>query len=49
MLQKIGFITMCIGAMMADSDCLLVPIGAAALGAWLIWIGLGREADHGKA
>ena len=34
---------------MADSDCLLVPIGVAALGAFLIWIAGRREADDETA
>ena len=49
MLQKIGFFMMCIGGMMADSDCLLIPIGVAALGAFLIWLGDRREADDETA
>ena len=42
MLQKIGFITICIGTAFANSDCLLVPFGIVALGAFLIWNGLGK-------
>lgn len=49
MLQKIGFFIMCIGGMMADSDCLLVPIAVTAIGALLFWIGAGREADDETA
>ena len=49
MLQKIGFIMMCIGGMMADSECLLIPIGVVALVAFLIWIGDRREADDETA
>ena len=49
MLQKIGFFIMCIGGMMADSECLLIPIGVAALGAFLIWLGDRREADDETA
>ena len=40
---------MCIGGMMADSEYLLIPIGVAALGAFLIWIGDRREADDETA
>ena len=40
---------MCIGGMMADSECLLIPIGTAALGAVLIWIADRREADDETA
>ena len=49
MLQKIGFFIMCIGGMIADSECLLIPIGVAALVAFLIWIGDRREADDETA
>lgn len=49
MLQKIGFFIMCIGGMMADSECLLIPIGVAALGAFLIWLGDRKEADDETA
>lgn len=49
MLQKIGFFVMCIGGMMADSECLLIPIGVAALGAFLIWVGDRKEADDETA
>ena len=49
MLQKIGFFVMCIGGMMANSDCLLIPIAVTAFGAWLIWTGIGTEADDETA
>lgn len=45
MLQKIGFITFCIGVSMADSDCLLIPFGIVLIGALLIHIG-GRSDDE---
>lgn len=40
---------MCIGAMLADSNCVLIPLVVAAIGAILVWIGLGRESDHETA
>ena len=43
MLQKIGFMIMCIGAMLADSENILVPVAVVGLGAILIWFGLGTE------
>lgn len=49
MLQKIGFILVCIGLMMADSDCLLIPFGVVSIGAFLIWIADRREADDETA
>lgn len=49
MLQRIGFFTMCIGAMLADSNCVLIPLGVAAIGAILVWIGLGKEPDRETA
>lgn len=49
MLQEIGFFIMCIGGMMADSECLLIPIGVAALGAFLIWLGNRKEAEDETA
>jgi hypothetical protein len=49
MLQKIGFIMMCIGGMMADSECLLIPIAVTAIGALLFWIGDGKGADDEAA
>ncbi len=49
MLQKIGILIMCIGGTMANSECLLIPIGVTAFGALLVWIGLGREADDETA
>lgn len=49
MLQKIGFILVCIGLMMADSDCLLIPFGVVSIGALLLWIETGREADDEAA
>lgn len=49
MLQKIGFFIMCIGGMMANSECLLIPIGVDALGAFLIWLGNRKEADDETA
>jgi len=42
MLQKIGLTVTCIGTAFANSDCLLVPFGIVALGAFLIWSGLGK-------
>lgn len=49
MLQKIGLVILCIGGMMADSECLLIPIAVTAIGALLFWIGAGREADDETA
>ena len=49
MLQKVGFMIMCIATMLADSECLLIPLGVAVIGALLLWIGLGREADDETA
>jgi len=49
MLQKIGFALMCIGAAIADSESLLIPAAVVAVGALLIWVGLGREADDETA
>lgn len=49
MLQTIGIFLMCIGGMMADSECLLIPIAVTGLGALLVWTGSGTEADDGKA
>ena len=49
MLQKIGFALMCIGAAIADSESLLIPVAVVEAGALLIWIGLGREADDETA
>lgn len=49
MLQKIGFFIMCIGGMMADSECLLIPIAVTAFVAFLIWLGDRREADDETA
>lgn len=43
MLQKIGFFVMCIGATLANSDCLLIPLAVVGFGAFLIWNGLGEE------
>ncbi len=40
---------MCIGGMMADSECLLIPIAVTAFGAFLIWIGDRKEADDETA
>ena len=40
---------MCIGTMIADSECLLVPLAVVAAGAFLIWIGDRREADDETA
>lgn len=45
MLQKIGFMIMCIGTMIADSENTLVPIAVVGLGAILIWFGLGTEVN----
>ena len=45
MLQKIGFLTICIGAMMADSTCLWIPAGVVLIGALLIHLG-GRSNDE---
>ena len=45
MLQKIGFFVMCIGGMMADSECLLIPIAVTSIGALLFWLGERRAAD----
>lgn len=47
MLQKIGFFTICLGTMMADSECLLVPAVVVALGAVLLGIGIRRERMYG--
>lgn len=44
MLQRIGIIVMVLGAMCADSECLLIPIGVTSIGALLVWISIGREA-----
>ena len=49
MLQKIGFFIMCIGGMMADSECLLIPIAVTSIGALLFWLGERREADDETA
>ena len=49
MLQKIGFFVMCIGGMMADSECLLIPIVVTSIGALLFWLGERREADDETA
>lgn len=49
MLQKIGFFVMCIGGMMADSECLLIPIAVTSIGALLIWLGARTEADDETA
>ena len=40
---------MCIGTMIANSDCLLIPFAVVATGALLIWIGDRREADDETA
>lgn len=45
MLQKIGFFMMCIGGMLADSDCILIPIAITGIGALLLWVSLGEEAE----
>lgn len=39
----VGFFIMCIGGMMADSECLLIPIVTVALGAFLVCKGGGIE------
>ena len=39
MMQKIGFFTMCIGGMCADSECLLIPIIITGIGALMIYFG----------
>jgi hypothetical protein len=49
MLQKIGFFMMCIGGTIADSDCILVPIAVTGIGAVLLWISMGEEADDETA
>lgn len=36
MIQKIGFFMMCFGGMCADSECLLIPIIIAGIGALMI-------------
>lgn len=46
MLQKIGFLTICIGAMCADTDNLLIPIGIVLIGAVLLKIGEKLEGRH---
>lgn len=46
MLAKVGFLLVCIGAMMGDSECLLIPAAIIGIGFALIRIGCGREASH---
>lgn len=42
MFSRIGIIILCLGVMMADSECLLIPVAVVALGAALIKIGHSR-------
>lgn len=44
MLQRIGWFVMVLGAMCADSECLLIPIGIVAIGALLLKVGEWKEA-----
>lgn len=47
MFSRIGVIMFCLGVMMADSECLLVPIAVIALGAALYKIGKARGEQEG--
>jgi hypothetical protein len=40
MLQKIGLMIVFIGAMMADSETMLAPIGVIGIGMFLIYLGM---------
>lgn len=39
MFSRLGIVIFCLGIMMADSECLLIPIAVVALGMALIKIG----------
>lgn len=41
--EKIGFILMALGTMVANSDCILIPVVVVGLGAMLVLNGLGKE------
>ena len=45
-MSKIGFVIMCLGVMMADSDNLLIPLGVLAVGVILIVLGMKRETQR---
>ncbi len=42
MFEKIGFLIMCIGAMMGNNESLLVPAGVIALGVGMVFFGVIR-------
>lgn len=44
-MQKLGFIILCLGTTMADSENLLIPIAVVTLGAVLILLGKEKEND----
>lgn len=46
MLVKVGFILICIGAMMGDSENLLIPLAVIGIGCVLVKIGTRREASY---
>lgn len=47
MFSRLGVIIFCLGITMADSECLLIPIAAIALGAALYKIGEARGEQEG--
>lgn len=46
MLVKIGFMLICIGAMMGDSENLLIPLTVIGIGCVLVKIGERKEASY---
>lgn len=46
MLQRLGIILLMLGIAMGDSDNLIIPTVLIAAGIGLVWIAIGKEADH---
>lgn len=49
MLVKVGFLLICIGVMMGDSENLLIPAAVIGIGCVLVKIGDRKEADRNEA
>ena len=47
MLYGIGITLIAIGGSMLDSDCLIIPMLIAGIGAACLYIASGREAENG--
>lgn len=47
MLYGIGIVLIAIGGSLLDSDCLIIPMLIAGIGAACLYIAAGREAENG--